>query len=105
MKGAKGQGAKIGRRGDLGAVEFALIEEGENVVDGLVLHEDHVFGQGFEETQETSFGIVPGVGLQLLVDRLETLDDARDAEFEVALGAVQSADNKIDDAQVHIVAV
>ena len=42
----------------------------------------------------------PGVGAQLFVVRLEGLHDAADAELEVALGAVQSANHQVHDAEV-----
>ena len=54
---------------------------------------DHVFGQILDEGEETPFGVEPGVGPQLLVVRLQGLDDTRNPELVVALGAVQSACN------------
>ena len=64
----------------------------QDVVHGDVLEDQHVLGHVLGQREEAALGVVPGVRVELLVVRVQRLDDARDAELEVALGAVQRAD-------------
>ena len=50
---------------------------------------DHVLGHIFYHGEEAPLGIKPCVGPQLLLVRLQTLDDTWDAKLVVALGTVQ----------------
>jgi len=50
-----------------------------------------VLGEVLDEREEAPLGVEPGVRLDLLVVRLQGLNDAADAELEVALGAVECA--------------
>ena len=65
-----------------------------------VPHTNHVLGQVLYEREETPLCVEPGVRTQLLVIRLQGLDDPRDAELVVALGAVEGSNHQVDDAEV-----
>mmetsp|Transcript_20412 Transcript_20412/g.33105 ORF Transcript_20412/g.33105 Transcript_20412/m.33105 type:complete len:259 (+) Transcript_20412:475-1251(+) len=97
---AQGGARLVEHREDVLSVPLRLVQKRRDLGDGGVLDGDHVLGQVLDEGEEAALGVEPGVRLELLVVRLERLDDARDAELEVALGAVQGADHQVDDAQV-----
>mmetsp|Transcript_15381 Transcript_15381/g.36332 ORF Transcript_15381/g.36332 Transcript_15381/m.36332 type:complete len:274 (+) Transcript_15381:677-1498(+) len=63
-----------------------------------------MLGQVFQQAKQTSLRVVPGVRLQLLVNRLQRLDNARYSELVVTLCAVEGANNEVDNAEVHVVA-
>ena len=55
-----------------------------------VSQHDHVFGHVLYQRQEAALGVEPRVCPELLLVWLQTLDDSRDAELIVTLGAVES---------------
>lgn len=75
---------------DVPAVDLAVLEELDALLDDRVPDRDHVLRQVLDERQETPLGVEPSVSPQLFVVRLQGLDDPRNAELVVALGAVQS---------------
>jgi len=81
-------------------VDLAVIQKLEALRDDGVPHADHVLGQVLHQAEKAALGVEPGVRAQLLVVRLQRLDDAADAELVVALGAVQRPDDEVDDAEV-----
>ena len=86
--------------GDVLAVQLAVVQELNDVVQNLVPQRHHVLGEVLEEGEEAPLGVEPRFHAQLALVRLEGLDDAGDAEVEVGLGAVEGADDDVDDAQV-----
>lgn len=42
-------------------VLVGLVQEVDDLVHGLVLKDDHVFGQGLHQRSEATLGIVPGI--------------------------------------------
>mmetsp|Transcript_49220 Transcript_49220/g.145302 ORF Transcript_49220/g.145302 Transcript_49220/m.145302 type:complete len:465 (+) Transcript_49220:106-1500(+) len=76
------------------------VEEVDDVVESLVLQQEHVLPQRLAQRKEAALGVVPGVDANLPLVRLERLDDAADTELVVALGAVESADDQVNYAEV-----
>ena len=71
------------------AVQLAVVEELDALCDHRVPDTDHLLGKVFHKGEETPLGVEPSVRPQLFVVRLQGLDDPRNAELIVALGAVQ----------------
>jgi hypothetical protein len=57
-----------------------------------------VFGHVLNEREEAPLGVEPRVGLDLLGVWLEAFDNPAYAELEVLFGAVERANNQVDDA-------
>ena len=74
---------KVGR--DVNAMLLGLVQEAHDLCEAAVLQRDHVLGEALNEREEAALGVEPGVSLQLLVVRLEALDDAADAKLVVGL--------------------
>mmetsp|Transcript_6533 Transcript_6533/g.9863 ORF Transcript_6533/g.9863 Transcript_6533/m.9863 type:complete len:305 (+) Transcript_6533:239-1153(+) len=91
--------------GDVGAVLVGRVQEGDDLVDGVVLQHQHVLGHVLGQGQEAPLRVVPSIRAQLLVVGLQALDDPADAKLEVALGAVQGANHQVHNAQVEALAV
>ena len=68
---------------DVPAVYLAVVQELDALLYDGVPHTDHVLGQVLHQGQEASLGIEPGVSAQLLVVRLQGLDDSADAKLVV----------------------
>ena len=56
--------------------------------------------QGLNQAKEAALCIKPGVGAELLLEGLETFDDARHTKVVIAFRTVKCADNQIDDAKM-----
>ena len=54
-----------------------------------------MFRHVLDQRQETPLGVVPRVGAEFLLVRLQAFDHSRYAELVVALGAVQRAGTQI----------
>lgn len=61
------------------------VQEINNLADGGVLNDNHVLGQIFKQSQETSFGVEPGIGVQFLLDGLQGFDNSSHTEIIVGL--------------------
>lgn len=85
---------------DVLTVELDRIEEIQDLVEGTVWQHEHVLGERLDQTQEAPLGVEPSVRAELLLERLQTLHDTRHTEVVVALGAVKSANDQVDDAKV-----
>ena len=68
---------------------LAALEELNTLVQESVFHHQHVLCHVLNERQEAALGVVPRVRSQLLLVRLEALDDSRNSELVVAFCAVQ----------------
>ena len=78
---------------DIFAINFALLEETDALLHHRVPHADHVLGQVFNQRQKATLGVKPSVGAQFFVVRFQGFDDPRNAEFVVAFGAIQGAND------------
>mmetsp|Transcript_118046 Transcript_118046/g.376387 ORF Transcript_118046/g.376387 Transcript_118046/m.376387 type:complete len:416 (-) Transcript_118046:800-2047(-) len=76
------------------------VQEVDDVIERFVFQQNHVLAQGLTQRQEAALRVVPRVHTNLALVRLQGLHDSADAELEVALGAIQGADDQVDDAQV-----
>lgn len=81
------------------ACRLRLVEELQDLLHRRVLQHQQVLRQVLHQGQEAALGVVPRVRVELLVVRLQRLDDARDAELEVALRTVQGADDYTQQQQ------
>ena len=63
------------------------------IIDVRYLQYEHVLAHILSEREEAPLGVVPGVCVQLLVVRIQGLDDPGYTELEVPLSAVESADH------------
>mmetsp|Transcript_26999 Transcript_26999/g.73252 ORF Transcript_26999/g.73252 Transcript_26999/m.73252 type:complete len:339 (-) Transcript_26999:469-1485(-) len=88
------------RGGDVLADLGSGVKEVYDIIKGLVLEKDHVLPQGLPQREEASLGVVPSVHPNLPLVRLQRLHDSADTKLEVALGAVEGADDQVDDAEV-----
>lgn len=59
-----------------------------------------MFGEGFDEREEATLGVEPGIRSQLLLERLQGLHDTGHTKGIVAFGAVERTDDKINDAEM-----
>ena len=66
-----------------------MLQELDALLEHGVAEHDHVFGHVLYEGEEAAFGVEPRVRAQLLLVRLQRLDDARDAELVVTLRTIQ----------------
>ena len=76
------------------------VQKVEDLVERAVGQDEHVLSQSLNQTQKAALGVEPSVGAKLLLEGLQTLDDAGHAKVVVALGAVECADDQVDDTQV-----
>jgi hypothetical protein len=96
-------------------MELAVVEELQNILENRVFQDNHMLRERFKEGDKASFRIKPSVRaklcrwlviihksqkLNLFVEWIQTLDDARYSEFVVALGAIESSDDQVNDTQV-----
>ncbi len=96
---------RLNHRLDVPPVDLTVVQELQALSNDGVPHADHMLGQVLHQAQEAALRVEPGVRAQLLVVRLQGLDDAADAELVVALRAVQRTDDQVDDAQVEDLAI
>ncbi len=71
---------------------FTVLQELDAFMQHAVSQHDHVLGHVLYQRQEATLGVEPRVCPKLLLVRLQALDDTRDPELIVALGAVESAE-------------
>ena len=57
----------------------------------LIFEQDEIFCHVFEERQETTFRVEPCVRAELLLIRLQTLHDTRNAKLIVIFGTIKSS--------------
>ena len=76
------------------------IQEVQNLVIARVGKNQHVLSESFDQRKETSLGIEPGVGSELLLEWLKTLNDSANTKVVVTLGTVEGTNYKIDDTEV-----
>ena len=84
------------------AYDIITYQESHNILVELILDHQHLLGGGVGESEEAPLGVVPRVRGQLLRKRIETLEHAVNTEIEVALGAVQRADDQVDNTEVMV---
>eukprot|EP00287_Rhodomonas_sp_CCMP768_P004635 CAMPEP_0196719422 /NCGR_PEP_ID=MMETSP1091-20130531/2395_1 /TAXON_ID=302021 /ORGANISM="Rhodomonas sp., Strain CCMP768" /LENGTH=148 /DNA_ID=CAMNT_0042060361 /DNA_START=547 /DNA_END=989 /DNA_ORIENTATION=+ len=87
------------------AVRLGSIEEAKDLDESAVLEGDHVLRERLQQGEQTSLCVEPRVRLELSVVWLERLDYPGDSELEVAFGAVESADDEVDDTEVEALPV
>mmetsp|Transcript_20473 Transcript_20473/g.61159 ORF Transcript_20473/g.61159 Transcript_20473/m.61159 type:complete len:210 (+) Transcript_20473:1175-1804(+) len=90
---------------DGSAVHFARLEEVDALVRNIVFQIHHHLSHPLEERAEAVADVHPCLCPKLLVDRLSTLDHARNPKLKVALGAVQCANDQIDNTVVIYLAI
>ena len=88
---------------DLLTVLIGHVQEVYDFTDGGVLEDEHMLGKNLNESEEASFGIVPGISVDLLLDGLQRFDDSTDTELEIEFGAVERTNDQIDNAKVVVI--
>ncbi len=68
---------------------LAVLEELDAFLQRRVPQHDHMFGHVLDEAEEAALRVEPRVRAQLLLVRLQRLDNARDAKLVVPLRAIQ----------------
>mmetsp|Transcript_18928 Transcript_18928/g.39404 ORF Transcript_18928/g.39404 Transcript_18928/m.39404 type:complete len:274 (+) Transcript_18928:24-845(+) len=85
---------------NVGSVGGRRVKEVQNIVECGILENEHLLGHGLCKSQEAPLAVVPRVGSELPLVRLQALANPADAKLEVALGTVQRTDDQVYDAKV-----
>ena len=80
---------------DIPAVDLAMVQELDTLLDHGVPHADHVLAQVLHQGQEASLCVEPSVRAKLLVVGLQALDDSADSKLIVTLN-IESINQSIN---------
>jgi hypothetical protein len=88
----------IEHRGNSLTILVSSVQKVNDLTDGGILNDNHVFGHALKQAQYTPFGIKPCVSVKLFRNGLKRLNDPTHTKVIVSLGTIQRTNDQVNDA-------